>query len=297
MYKFIKVFIILSIVAMNAFPETVSSIEEALIVIENSDKGDDIEEAAKLICKIENRDAIEKLVLNLKEAEFLSRMDSPNDYTFYRHRLRVRRVLEYIAKISNSEMAELCLLELSRDSLFMSDKSRVKGIIVACGLVDSPSLELIKFLHSYVIPKGRHANLAMRSLVNFKTMEAFEIVKSILLSESFRPVKRCSWLVNFILPIRYHEQSLNLYERLLMADIDDQELRNCIVQSLFDYKPSEWYGDHSEVKEPELQKASTKELNSLLFLSDLALKFDIDDDTINSLKDAREEINKILTER
>jgi hypothetical protein len=89
-----------------------------------------------------------------------------------------------------------------------------------------------------------------------------------------------------------------MYGRLLRADVPDRELRNILVQTLFDFRPNEWYGPNSlYVPPPQRNEASSEVRREVLALADVALKLDVSDDTKEGVRKARKEIEAILAER
>src|SRR5262249_26048820 len=89
---------------------------------------------------------------------------------------------------------------------------------------------------------------------------------------------------------------VSLYGSLLGKKIEDDRLRDAIVQSLFDFRPRDWFPPAAvpPPTPPSRREASTAVLPELLVIANRSLGLNIPEDTKKGVRMARAEIEAIL---
>jgi len=277
-------------------PEPESPIEiktstEALNILHELKDPAALKKAAIWLYKSDAPDALEQLSALLLDPKFLNRLD-PYEEEYRNPNLRVNQVLEEIGKLSTPK-AEEVLLKLTKDKKFTADIDQAYGLIRACGWLRNPSPKMLAFLDS------RGETVVAEALARIGTAESCALLEKRIVSADGVVSDESSWgwFTEFIVPVRNKPSVAALYERVLSAKIPNARCRNGIVQSLFDYRPYEWYTPDGGPKPPLRQDASSEVLKQLLEIADMALKLDISPETREGVLKAQKEIQDILQKR
>ena len=172
------------------------------------------------------------------------------------------------------------------------------ALIYAAGEVHQPSKVLLHWVDEQGTPKNG-ANLAVEAFARMATDESCALIEKRMLSNGYDKYDKMGWLHSILIPVRDHPAVVRLYKRLMQATIEDDEVREALVQSLFDYRPKEWYGTSpSHDTDPVKWKdCSTPVLEKLLNIADTADKLDVSAEAKAGVAKARKEIQSILAAR
>ena len=252
--------------------------------------------AASFICQFENdsRQALETLLELLEDPAFWRKLDVHEAYKLRDSDLRMRPVLIAMGRIGTPE-AEAALFKLADNKKFMAEAGREDILIEALGWIREPSLRLLMYLEAQAQPGDhRRPKLAVSGLVRIASPETCAIVEKCIRSPNFETPDKLDWLTTNLLLGRNNPNVVNLYKRLITSDVKDAKLRNMIVQTLFDFRPDEWYLSARRPFAPARAQASLAVLKELLLSADLALKLDISNETREGVLKAKKEIQRLL---
>ncbi len=279
---------------------------QAISVFERSRDRNLLESTALDLCASKDPKALEVLTKWLLDPVFVARMDNEEEYKYYRHRLRIKRVLLAIGKKGTAE-AESALLRLGEDREFTRHVARMDGLIVACGWIKKPSAKLLEFLDSRITKQGTYTSIVIDALAQMHTPESCALLEKWFHSADYVGPSRPGWFTETILEYRNDPNIVAFYRRLLSVEIRDERLRNRMIQSLYDYRPLDWYGrvgyshmlrrGSTAPKPPPRKDASTEVLRELLEIAELTKKLDLSPETREGVQKAVKEINEILAER
>lgn len=274
-------------------PLSIKTSAEALAILRSSKNPLELKNVAIWLCQSNAPGALDQIAALLLDPDFLKRLDSEFNYG----RLRSNMVLEAIGKVSTTK-AEEVLLNLTQDKIFIEESKRVDGLIDACGWLRSPSPKVFAFLDSSL--GSQSPVLVVRALARISSPESCALLEKRIVSVEGTVSDESSWgwFTHFLVPVRNKPAVVDLYKRVLSAKIQDAMCRNRIVQSLFDYRPDDWYSEEEVFPKPHpREEASPEVLKQLLESAGLALKLDISKETREGVLKAQKEIQEILQKR
>jgi len=277
--------------------EDTVDLKATLSILRDSKDPAQLEAAAVSLCKAKAAEALRNLVPILRDAKFLQRLDSEQDYEDHEDQLRIRSVLQAMGR-SPSSQAVQALEEISEDKGFIGDLARLEALIDACGLLEKPSPKLLTFLDSQAQPGGVMTNRVTGTLARIGSAEACQLIEKRLLSKDYDQSFKVSCFTEDLIEYRNRPGVVGLYKRFLRSDALGPKLREIVVLTLFDYRRLEWYKTaHNAPVAPPRGDASTGVLTEVLECADLALKLDVPQEVKERVKVARKEIEDILAGR
>ena len=191
----------------------------------------------------------EQLSKFLRSADFLNRLDTPEDYANTAARPRVGRVLKMLQE-NKSPPARQTLLALTQDGTFLKESARVDELIRATVAIRPAPPELVKFWDAYSQPMDSFAPRTIDTLCENASRPALDLLEKKLADPSHEADERISWMRWSILPRRNNLSLIECAERMLSGSLPEP-LRPALVEVLFDYKPDEWYTPAVSVSPPD----------------------------------------------
>lgn len=288
------------VAASPAEKEKPLELKEAVAIMEKSKDQDQLLKAALALAQSKDPKALDSLVEFLKQPAFLLRLDSKDDYDFRYSKLRIEKVLAAIAKIG-TQKAEEALIVLGKDQGFFKgpgwDK-RMRLLVNSTSEIRNPSEKLLDFLDSLDKFDDSLWNSIVKALARMRSSEASKRVVKRFSSREFDVGDKLGFCL-VMLTLRDDPTILPVFRKLLSSEIKEEELRERIVLTLFDYRPRDWFSPSSvnPPKPPPREQASAEVLKELLELAELALKFGVSDDAKQSVQKAQKEIKEILDKR
>lgn len=184
----------------------------------------------------------------LTQAEFLNRLDSPEEYAEAgRGRLRIKAVIEALAGNRAPAAGEL-LLALTMSPAYNAVLVRTDLLITACASIRPPPAGLIKFWDAHCKPFDGFTPLTIDALVVNGAVPAIELLERKFADPGHGEDVKRDWMHESILPHRHDVELLRGCRRLLARGLP-ADLRPALVETLFDYRPDDWYREHG-VKRP-----------------------------------------------
>ena len=131
------------------------------------------------------------------------------------------------------------------------------------------------------------------------TDETCALIETRILSPEYKTYIKTGWLHTDLLAARGNPAVVAMYKRLLASNVKEDRVREALVQTLFCYRPSEWYGSeyHGQYAPPKWKTYSTVALEELLTIADAAEKLDVSDEAKAGVAKARNEIQTVLEAR
>jgi len=250
--------------------------------------------AAISLCQTEDTKNLGSVVEFLRASDFLRRLDSKDDYD-YQPQLRIERILIEIGKLSGAK-AENVLLSLGENEVIMAHPRRRDAIVMATGKIRHPSKKLFDFLDAQAKTKSVQVYTVVAALGTMRSPKALQRIEEWFHTSELHTSSKIGWFTQELIQHRNDPAIVALYERLLKGRIEDRALRSVVVQSLFDYRPREWY-EPSHIAPPRppfRREASTEVLQQLLVIADQSVQLDISEDTKEGVRKARTEVEAIL---
>jgi hypothetical protein len=196
------------------------------------------------------------LRVGLRSPSVLARLDVPEDYRKPRRQLRLASIMDRLGK-NTSPHAAATVAMLTTSEPFLAHDHRVDLLIEASAGCRPPSAEVIAFWKRCADPKGTHIELVAIALAKNATPESSTLLESMLKDAAFDVPRRVDWFRIYVLQWRTQPANVMLAERVVKDATLPRELRVAAVESIFDYRPEEWFPPHGGA-EPQPWSASAK---------------------------------------
>jgi hypothetical protein len=211
------------------------------------------------------------LVRWLLAPEFLSRLDSPEEYASTGRRLRIAMVLEALSR-NPAHSAQAVLVRLAGARDFLAVPARVDFLIEYSASVRPAPTELVHFWDAHFQPGDGFFNLTAGALVTNGTEPALHLLEQKLGDPRFEHEDKLSWIQTEIYSHRTDLPLLLWCEHVLASNTLGPDLMVVLGQVLFDPKPEQWFRPATVVIPPPLEQASTEAKQTLRRIGALVLR-------------------------
>jgi hypothetical protein len=194
------------------------------------------------------------LLKMLTDASFLDRLDTPAEVLNLRYRIRIERIIQVLAA-NPSPSARAALVSLSTSAAFKKEDRRTDALIRASAVVRPPPAPLVQFWDAHSQPSDGFTNLTIVALIDNGTPDAIALFERKLADPGHDEEDKANWLHCDVLTHRNDEPLLLGCERLVAGPLAP-EIKSALVDSLFDYRPDEWYGEVRVFTPPDRAKAT-----------------------------------------
>jgi hypothetical protein len=271
---------------------------KALAVLKRSKDKEELATTARALIRGQDPKAIDQLLLQLADPDFLGRLDSEEDYKFASSKLRIRSLLECLAKLPTPR-GEEAILKLAADPTFSKRPERVDGLIRSSAYVEKASGKLVEYLLAQTNNPYSSVHSVFFALTAIRSEEACKAMEKVLRSSEHSLGRRQDLVLYHLVHDRYEPNMVAMSGRLLAAGLKDKELLDLIVATIFEYRADEWFGaDTTQFPPPsKLKNASTEVLHTLAKLADQALKLDVTEKTKEGVRKGQKEIQEVLATR
>ncbi len=212
--------------------------------------------------------ALGELATLLTTVAFLDSLDSADAYLAPMEQLRIAAVVQRLGE--NRSPAALTVLErLTRDEVYLAQRSRVAALIDATTEVRPPSDAIVAFWNAHCEPEDGYGAYTMRAVFTNGTPAALSVFTR-QMADAKHEEDRLTWLRFHVVAHRNERPVLEAATRLI-GTLRDAALRRELVAVLFDYRPDEWYGPHLIATPRPRTEAAPDALRQLLAAGDQAL--------------------------
>ncbi|PYS34084.1 MAG: hypothetical protein DMG14_30300 [Acidobacteria bacterium] len=249
--------------AMPFVQSTRTTVEENLNVLRSSRDRNSLERAAVALANMADPAAVLQLGEFLRRSEFLARLD--NVRSSDAKTLHLREVMAALAAHPIAAVGELCLT-LSKDKNFLDDEDRMDSLLETLAAVKPMTEEAAEFFSRTNVDGYFAFNAPL--LVKNGSPRALELFESMVRDRSVDVNRRIDSIHRVVLPYRTSLPVVNSAERLLSADLEDSVAAG-LVETIFDYKPKQWFGPAvRSPRPPEWQSASPEALQTVVRLGE-----------------------------
>jgi len=239
-------------------------------VLQTSDNPQALASAACALAKSERPEDHQRLLNLLRSPSFLGRLDSEQDYAKPSDKLRLWRVLKFLAD-NRAPSAHQVLAQLAAHPAFTENWSRADLLIMAAPSVRPLPPALVKFLDDHCQPGDGFMNLTIESLAANGSPPAVQLLEKKLTAPGFEDDDKIAWMHGAIHAHRNDAPLLEVCERILAGERLPANLRPVLVESLFDHRQEEWYGPDNLYPLPPLERASPEARRRLRTIGQHAL--------------------------
>ncbi len=224
----------------------------------------------------------------LRSEEFLTRLDYESDYRNTGKRTRIRRVLEALSE-NNSSSAHDVLVALTQSPMFIKEPVRADSLIEACVVLRPAPSEVVRFWNDHSQPDDGFTHLTVEAIVENGSEPAVALLEQKMTDPRHDDNDKISWLRSSILTHRNDLPLLRSCERMLAGALP-KRLCPHLVEVLFDYRPTEWFGPAELLYPPDRRQASAEALAQLRRLGQMALR------TVALTEDQKKAVERTLKE-
>jgi hypothetical protein len=182
----------------------------------------------------------DQLLRFLRIGEFLTRLDSEADYQVAtRQRLRLSRVMEAVSSNPIPSAQRLVAL-LMLDPLWLQNAERVEVLLQASVRLRPPPTEVVSFWDKHCQPDDGITPVTVTVLIANGTELALRLLEKKFADPGHDESDKIAWMHSPLLAHRNDLPLLESCERMLKGSLPEK-LRPPLIESLFDYRPEEWY--------------------------------------------------------
>lgn len=225
--------------------------------------------AAEAIALAKSADKADHLRLGqmLLDKAWLDRLDPPNvAITLDPRALQLVPVLRAVAANIPESLEPVAASALYRESDY-----RRAALIQASGSAKKPGPKLVELWQSQLDPEADELEPTIVALVESGSTQSLTLLQEAFASESFEDDFVISWFHTAVLTHRQDEPLLAAIETLLRGNTLTAVRAKALVESLFEYRPQEWYIPTAKPPEPPARTALTPSSRArLLTIADLA---------------------------
>lgn len=242
--------------------------EQDLTTLRNSRDPDAVCQAALQIADANDPDGLRLLGQKLGSNEFLSILDSEQDYQSSPETLNVTGVLETLAENPAPQAQEL-LTQLTQNPVFLSNLSRVEMLILACANLRPVPEPVLKFWIQQTGPESSSTPLVVEALFTNGTEPAMRLFENLMNSPSYSDSDKSFWLLTYAVPHRDDLHFLEAAERAIQRNAEEQTKFEWI-RVIFDYKAG-WYPPRDIPVPPDPMLIQPQSKEKLLLVGNYAL--------------------------
>lgn len=218
-------------------PNPMTSHHDSIQILDTSHDPKALAAAAfRLAASVDPADQ-QHLARALTSDALLSRLNAPEEYASTPERLRLRPILEALAK---NAAARETLLRLTQSETFTREGGRVDLLIAASASIRPAPPQLVAFWNKHAQPDDGFTALTIRALIENGSAPALALFERKMADPAHEDEDKIAWMRSEVLSHRDAPELLRSCERLLKSGLVSR-LRGELVEVLFDYRPEIWY--------------------------------------------------------
>lgn len=185
-------------------------------------------------------------------------------------KLRLAQVYQAI-KANHSAPMRDTLITLARSGKPEDCDACDTLLINALTIVRPATPEVIKFWEMHSLPDSIQLKFTIDALCENGSAPAVALLEKRLLNPQIEPEQKIAWMHEAILQHRRSASLLAGLDRILTTTLP-KALRPALVESLFDYRPNEWFRNSRTPPEPDAQPLTPEAKKLLQKIGATALK-------------------------
>lgn len=163
-----------------------------------------------------------------------------------------------------SPAAVEAVVSLCDNQPFLAEQSRLECLLLTLPKVRPFPEKAVPLLRKSAEPGSDSLELAIRALFEIGEKSTLDIFASQVLSGQQDTVLIQAWLRDPLLRHRREPAVLQMSLDLLQQPKLDVELKNSLVEALYDYRPADWYSGETPPPKPPASKKLSAEADGLL---------------------------------
>jgi hypothetical protein len=203
----------------------------------------------------------------LTSEQLLLRLNTTDEYSqLPPSKLALEPILAKLGRNSSPRAAQIIGL-LCTNEVFLAEESRAEFLLQTLPAIHPLPAQALPLLRKSLEPGSSSSEIAIRVLFDVGEKPALDIFSEEVLGGRQDPVVVKGWMRDPLLRHRTDVGVLQLSLELLQNPKFDAELKNSLVESLFDYRPKEWYVPQEiegQLPKPPPSKNLSREARELL---------------------------------
>lgn len=252
----------------NAHGRNPKMINADIRTLQNSQDPDAVCQSALQIANDNDSKALQLLGQKLEDENFLSLLDSQEDYQHPPRTLNITGILETLGE-NKSPGARDILVKLTQNSEFLTRLSRVEMLILACAGIRPVPEPVIQFWTREAGDDSSSTPLVVEALFINGTEPAMKLFEKMMTDTAYPDDDKTFWLKRYAVPHRDDLYFLEAAERAIKSDPPTRQLFDW-VRIVFDYQAS-WYPPRNIPTPPNPMDIGPKEKEILLETGNHAL--------------------------
>jgi len=245
----------------------VADLSKELAVLDRDTDPQRLETAAIAIATSSDPAAIAVLARHFGEPSFLKRLDPPQGSTG--SVIHLGRVFRKLAEHPSPATAALCIA-LAGNEEFTAEPSRLNFLLNALAAVHPVSEEAATIFRD--TSQSDYLEVNGPLLAKNASPRALDVLAELLANEELSAAQRVSVAHWGLLPVRTNPAVVAMCARLLKTRGLSHEVQIAVLESLYDYRPREWFSLRAGQPSPPSWKSSpaaTREILTSLGTSSL----------------------------
>jgi len=171
----------------------------------------------------------------------LLRLNTTDEYSqLPASKLALEPILAKLSRNSSPPAAQI-IGSLCTNKVFLAEESRAECLLLTLPAIHSLPAQALSLLRKSVEPDSSSSEIAIRVLFDVGEKPALDIFSEEVVGGRQDPVLVKGWMRDPLLRHRTEVGVLQMSLELLQNPKFEAELKNSLVESLFDYRPKEWY--------------------------------------------------------
>ncbi len=221
-------------------------------------------------------DDLQEVGRALTSEQDLLRLNTTQEYAeLPPEKLAVHTILTHLSG-NPSPTAPETIASLCVSKEFLAEQARVECLLLVLPKVRPLPEKAIPFLRKSAEPESDSLEIAIRALFEIGEKSTLEIFAAQVLNGRQDPVLVQGWMRDPLLRHRRDPAVLQMCLDLLQQPKFDANLKNSLVEALFDYRPAEWYSRETSSPKPPKSKNLSGEARELLKKIAVAIAADPD---------------------
>lgn len=177
----------------------------------------------------------------LTSEQHLLRLNTSDEYSqLPAAKLALEPILAKLSRNSSPPAAQIIGL-LCTNKVFLAEESRAECLLQTLPAIHPLPAQALSLLRKSLEPDSSSSEIAIRALFDSGEKPALDLFSEEVLGGRQDPVVVKGWMRDPLLRHRTDVGVLQMSLELLQNPKFDAELKNSLVESLFDYRPKEWY--------------------------------------------------------
>lgn len=261
--------------------------EQEIKILKTSRDQRELKKLANKLAASDRKEEIGLLLQFMNNQEFLSRLDTPEDYQNIYSKLRLASIINVLMK-NPGEPAYHAIIHLIKAGDFVRNILRIQLLIHALSATRPLVPQAVDYLNKVSIAESPLVYDVIKTLCINQSKPAMQMLEEKIIQLQLPDNdQKITWLRDLFLPRRNDEALLDCCEKILHHS-NNAHFKTELVDVLFDYKPDAWYVGCRRPKPPPREDASGEARKILTRIGEFAFT------DLNLTPEQRKQVKDVL---